>query len=82
MERPKIEYPCEWTYTIIGWDEEDLRLVVGRLVGDRPHSLRFSRHSSAGKYLSMHLALRVESEDDRNRLFVALQNDPQIKTVL
>ena len=25
MKRPKIEYPCEWEYLIIGKDEDSLR---------------------------------------------------------
>jgi len=82
MERPRIEYPCPWTYAIIGWDEEDVRMVVGRVVAGRPHELKFSKRSAGGKYYSLHLELQVESEEDRNEIFVALQNDPKIKTVL
>ena len=82
MERPHIEYPSPWTYAIIGWDEEDLRLAVGRIVGGRAHQLRFSKRSANGKYFSLHLELEVTSEADRNQIFVALQNDPKIKTVL
>ena len=82
MEPPLIEYPRPWTYAIIGWDEEDVRLVVGRVVGQRPHQLHFSKRSPGGKYYSLHLELEVASEEDRNAIFVALQNDPKIKTVL
>ena len=82
MDKPIIEYPCAWTYAIIGWDEEDLRLAVGRIVAGRPHELKFSKRSAGGKYSSLHLEMFVNSEADRNQIFVALQNDPKIKTVL
>lgn len=81
-EQPRVHYPCPWTYAIIGMDEEDVRLAVGRIVGGRPHQLKFSKRSAGGKYYSLHLELEVTSEEDRNQIFVALQNDPKIKTVL
>jgi putative lipoic acid-binding regulatory protein len=82
MDKPLIEYPCSWTYAIIGFDEEDLRMAVGRIVSGRPHTLNFSKKSMTGKYYSLHLELEVSSEEDRNQIFIALQNDPKIKTVL
>ena len=80
--KPLIEYPCPWTYAIIGFDEEDLRMAIGRIVAGRPHHLIFSKKSATGKYYSLHLELEVTSEEDRNQIFVALQNDPNVKTVL
>jgi putative lipoic acid-binding regulatory protein len=82
MDKPTINYPCPWTYAIIGWDEEDLRMAVGRIVTGRKHQLVFSQRSTGGKYVSLHLEAEVTSEEDRNMIFVALQNDPKIKTVL
>jgi len=82
LQRPEIQYPCRWTYAVIGLDEEDLRMAIAAVVRRREHRLSFSRHSAHKKYCSLHLELTVENEADRNRLFVSLKNQPSVKMVL
>ena len=63
-DRPEIEYPCEWTYKILGRAEGELRDAVGEIVkGD--YSLELSNHSKTGKYLSLELVLTVQTEEER-----------------
>jgi uncharacterized protein len=81
-ERPLIEYPCSWTYAVIGIDEEELRLVIGSTLRGRRHKVTFSRLSRGKKYTAMHIELRVESEEDRDALFQAFQSHPKVKYVL
>ncbi len=78
----EIEYPCTWTYTVIGTNRQMMEQVVADVVGEVEYALTFSHASSAGKYCSLKLELMVETEEHRTRLFYALRNHPAIKTVL
>lgn len=88
--KPEIEYPCPWTYKVIGADENDLRRAVkvmldvclDRASGDRAWELSRSRTSSGGKYISLNLTLTVESEEERNALYDGLKDCPEIVMVI
>jgi len=80
--QPHIEYPCLWTYAIIGNDEEELLLVIGETLQGRPHQVSFSRMSSGKKYTAMHLEIQVASQKDRDDLFVAFRAHPKVRYVL
>jgi len=77
-----MKYPCIWTYTIIGQDEEDLRLLAGEVAKGTPHHVKFSKLSEGKRYASMHVDIEVASEEERNRYFKAFQSDPRVKYVL
>jgi putative lipoic acid-binding regulatory protein len=82
MEKPQIEYPCWWTYAILGPDEEDLRLVVGEVAKGTPHRVKFSKMSAQKRYTSLHIEIYVNSEEERNQFFQAFQSHPRVKFVL
>ena len=82
MKRPEITYPCWWPYTLIGPDEEELRLAIGKITQGEDHRVKFSRESAQKKYVSMHVEVWVVSEDVRDRLFQAFRDHPQIRMVL
>ncbi|HVO32874.1 MAG TPA: DUF493 domain-containing protein [Elusimicrobiota bacterium] len=81
-ETPSIQYPCSWTYAVIGEAERDVRAAVEAVMGQRDHRVAFSKQSAQGKYTSLHVELTVTSEQDRNDLFVALQKQPGVRTVI
>jgi len=62
---PEIDYPCRWKYQIVGTSEEAIRSHVAALLGSLEHDLVFARHSSGGKYVSLHLTLIVSDETQR-----------------
>ncbi len=80
--RPLIQYPCRWEYKAIGWDEVLVRSAIAEIMADVDYELSFSRNSSGGSYCSLLLAVTVESEDQRNAIFAALQQHEHIRMVL
>jgi len=91
-QRPRIEYPCRWEFKVIGLDERVLRReteeallsVLGSPAGTeaRDYDLSISRTSRGGKYVSLSLALRVEDEAERDAIFTALNECPNIVMVI
>lgn len=82
MERPRINYPCEWEYRIIGTDEAAIRQAVSEIIADKKYTLNFSNISKAGKYISLALKIIVENEEIRNSIYTALRQNPAIKSLL
>jgi putative lipoic acid-binding regulatory protein len=88
--QPEIQYPCPWSYKVIGTDEEDVRRAVKITLavcldpdsGDRPYELGLSRQSRHGSYVSLNLTLEVRSEAERNALFAGLADCPEVRMVI
>jgi len=80
--KPDIRYPTTWGYRIVGPSEEDIRALVGEVVGESEHELLMGNESSGGKYVSMNLRLLVESEAERLRVYEQLQASEAVRLVL
>jgi putative lipoic acid-binding regulatory protein len=88
--KPEITYPCRWGYKVIGIEESSLRLAIETCLAEcfadespcRPYELGFSRVSDKGKYVSLSLSLQVQDEVERNALFRALADRPEIRMVI
>jgi uncharacterized protein len=80
--RPEIDYPCDWSYQVIGPDEQELRRAVAEVIGDAPHTLKSGNTSKGGKYLSLGLEVRVVDEQQRLRIFELLSAHAAVKFVL
>jgi len=78
----EIEYPCAWTYTVIGHDRARIEEAVANVVGDVAYTLTLSHRSRHGKYCSLHLQIMVETESHRTGIFRALASHPAIRAVL
>jgi putative lipoic acid-binding regulatory protein len=78
----ELDYPCAWTYTVIGEDEAVLREVVVGVVGSLEHTLSFSHASKSGKYRSFELVVTVPSDVERLTIFRLLHEHPDIRYVL
>jgi putative lipoic acid-binding regulatory protein len=93
-QKPKIEYPCQWGFKVIGNDEATVRTAIGQCLEecvlefegskakDRPVQFGDSRSSGGGKYVSLGLTVEVKTEDERNTIFRALADRPEVKMVL
>jgi hypothetical protein len=79
---PDIDYPCRWTYRIIGKDEGALRSLVAALLEEREHYLELSNRSRGGRYTSLRLQVTVSDEADRKGLFASLSSHSAVKIVL
>jgi len=86
MDRRKavlqLDYPCRWTYKVIGSVEGDVRGAVAEVLGDCDHTLSLSNNSRSGRYLSFKVALTVHSEAQQVGLYLALSQHRAIKIVL
>jgi len=82
MKEPGVEYPCQWTYAVIGTAEASIKEVVAEILKDKKYDLSFSKKSKGGKYVSMNVETYVSSEEERNRIYSLLGKNSAIKTVL
>ena len=90
QQKPVVEYPCPWGYKIIGPDEEAMRTAVTECLdshltrdsGEREFELGHSRTSKGGKYVSLNLKLTVQDQAERDTLFAALAQCPEILMVI
>lgn len=77
-----IDYPCSWSYQIIGADEDCLRRAVAEIIQDRTYRMVLSRSSEKGKYQSFQLEVVVEGEGHRLAIYEALRAHPAVRIVL
>ena len=79
---PKIDYPCKWSYKLVGPDEQALRLAIAELVAEREHEISLSRQSRTGKYVSIKVEVLVGDHDERRGLANEFNAHPAVKFVL
>jgi putative lipoic acid-binding regulatory protein len=82
MNEPIIQYPCEWSYRIIGTDEQALRQAASESLGILPYSMTLSNQSPGKKYLSMNIEVTVETQAMRDQIFSALEKHPAVRFML
>jgi uncharacterized protein len=82
MNKPKIVYPCEWCYTVIGSSEGELRDAAQQVFCGKEYSIALSKRSKGGKYISMAITTNVEGEEERNTIFKKLSEHAAIKIVI
>jgi len=81
-QQVSFTYPCEWTYKIIGYQETAIRQAISEVVTDKIFEISFSNQSTTLKYISLNLDLMLESETEREDIYMALKKHPAIKMVL
>ncbi len=80
--RPLIDYPCNWSYRVIGFEQRALTRAVEECCQGYEYQVAASNTSRSGKYLSLALSVRVDNEAARDGLYQALAGHPQVKMVL
>lgn len=81
-QSPEIEYPCRWSYRIVGTCADSIRARVVEVAGEIEFELEPSKASSSGKYVSFQLTLLVRDETHRHEVFHALAADESVRFVL
>lgn len=81
-DKLKIEYPCHWTYKVIGLNQESIKQAIKEIIKVEQYSIDLSNKSKSGKYCCMNLELFVVSEDDRNSIYTALKGHTNIIMLL
>jgi len=82
MEKQAVEYPCRWSFRIIGKDESLMRTAVAVYMKDIEYRLTESNTSRSGKYVSLNLETIVLNEDIRNRIYADLKTISCVTLVL
>ncbi len=80
--RPQIDYPCRWTYKLIGASAESLGAAAKSVCGLLEHTVNDSRASRGGKYCSVRLEVIVPDEATRLAVFHSLRGHADILMVL
>lgn len=80
--KPDIEYPCEWGYKLIGRDKMLLQACIFDIMGERAYKTKGGNASSKGKFHSLNMACKVESQKDRDKIFKAFSEHGDVKMVI
>jgi putative lipoic acid-binding regulatory protein len=81
-EKPEIEYPCEWGYKLIGTDKTKLKACIFDIVGKREYTTKEGNSSSKGKFHTLNMRCKVESQKDRDTIFKAFSEHEDVKMVM
>jgi len=77
-----LDYPVEYTFKIIGRGDDDfaehVRALVEGIAGNAPAGQLSVRPSAHGKYHSVAVVARLESEEQRRAIYAALHRDPRV----
>jgi len=82
MDKPQIDYPCRWQYTVVGENEGALRHILLLACAPSEVDIRFSHRSSSGKYVSLKAEVTVASEEERDSIFRLIQDNSEVRFVL
>jgi len=82
QQKPIIDYPCKWTYKIIGSEQTQLESAARAVVGSESFELTFSNRSKAGTYLSYNLSVTVRDDEERLEYYEKLRLREEVKMVL
>jgi len=81
-EKPKIEYPCNWGFKLIGRDKEKIKDAIKDIINDREYEYRDGNISRSGKFVTVNTNCNVESQEDRDRIFKAFNEHENIDMVI
>jgi putative lipoic acid-binding regulatory protein len=81
-KKPKIEYPCDWHYKVIGTDTAEMIKAIELAVEGMDYKISSSNVSSKGNYFSLNLKVFVTSEVIRDIIFTKLKDNEFVKMVL
>ncbi len=82
MKNKKINYPCTWSYRVIGPDKGLVKTAVCEIFCDLRYSLNPGNTSRTGRYHSWGIRLEIKNQKQRDTLFKRLSSHPDIKVVI
>ncbi len=80
--KPKIEYPTQWGYKIIGRDVDEMLSAIEESIEGLEYEVTPSNVSRNEKYYSLNLKVLVPSELIRDILFEKLDKHPSVIMVI
>ena len=82
QDRPKIEYPTNWGFKLIGRDKDALLACIKEAMGEREHLCSLGNASRTGKFHSYNASCNVETEAERNRIFKYFEDHKDVDMVI
>lgn len=82
INRPDIEYPCDWNYKIISQSPDEAVEAAEDAAKGFKFEITASNISKKGKYVSINLTVEVNSEEERNLIFGKLEADEKVVMVI
>jgi len=82
QEKPKIDYPTNWGFKIIGRDKEKLKACIKEVMGDKEHLSSSGNASKNGKFHSYNASCEVADEAERDRIFKSFQDHDDVEMVI
>lgn len=80
--RPRIEYPCEWEYKIIGENVDEILTAIEVASLGLEYTVSPSNMSRYGKYCSLNLKLIVPNEVVRDLVYEKLSSSDSVRFVI
>ncbi len=81
-ETLELNYPCKWPYKLVVVETTNITTVVKEVINEREHTIKKSKTSSKGKFISYTLELLVHNDDDRKTLYEMLGAHGDIKMIV
>ena len=81
-ETLELNYPCSWPYKLVVLETTVIKTVVTEVISQREHTIKKSKKSSKGKFVSYTLELIVHNEDDRKMLYEMLGAHIDVKMIV
>lgn len=81
-EKPLIDYPCAWSYRLIGRSAEAIEAALRGIVGESDYRIDASNTSRTGKYVALRLTVVVQHEAHRLEIGRRLKAQDAILYVL
>jgi len=82
QDRPKIEYPTNWGFKLIGRDKEALLACIKEAMGEKEHLCSLGNASKTGKFRTYNASCIVDSEEERNRIFKYFEEHSAVDMVI
>ena len=71
--KPQIDYPCRWSYRIIGLHKEHVIEAINRVFEGKEVDISpIEHHSSHNKYVAINCSTIVDTDEERVRFFDGL----------
>jgi len=81
-EKPEINYPCQWSFTVIGRDKDKVEGAIKDILQDKEHSCKFSKSSKNGKFNSYSAKCQVDSQEQRDEIYKTFSKHSDIDYVM
>ncbi len=82
QDKPKIEYPTNWGFKLIGRDKDTLLACIKEALGEKEHLCSLGNASKTGKFHSYNASCNVENEEERNRIFKYFEEHDNVDMVI